>query len=263
MIRCSHLGGGEVAMKKTNKSSDNKRTVLVTGGAIGIGRSVIMEYARHGWNIICHYCSSHDDAEKLQDEVEKMSCNCDLVHGDFTSESGILLFIEKIKKLNIDCLVNNAGSYVNQVHYSDLSFNDLVQTFSLNTFAPILITSSCFEQMKANNFGRIINISSIAAKYGGSSGSIHYGCAKRSLEGITRTFAREGASADILINTIRPGVIDTDFHKNVSKDMNKRLALIPLKKMGSPEDIARMVYNLGSEENKFITNEIITIAGGE
>jgi NAD(P)-dependent dehydrogenase (short-subunit alcohol dehydrogenase family) len=133
----------------------------------------------------------------------------------------------------------------------------------VNTFAPILLTANIFMRMKEKSFGRIINISSIAAKYGGSGYSMHYGCSKLALEGLTKTLSREGAEYNVLVNTIRPGVIDTEFHKKYPKDMEKRIAMIPLKRMGTPKDVADMVYYLGSDENKFITNETIAISGGE
>lgn len=111
--------------------------------------------------------------------------------------------------------------------------------------------------------GRIVNISSIVAKYGGSANSLAYGCSKRALEGLTKILAREGAGYNILVNTIRPGVIDTVFHRKFPKDMDKRIAMIPVKRMGRPMDVAGMVYFLGSEKNNFITNQVVTVSGGE
>jgi NAD(P)-dependent dehydrogenase (short-subunit alcohol dehydrogenase family) len=80
---------------------------------------------------------------------------------------------------------------------------------------------------------------------------------------MSKTLAKEGTKYNILVNTIRPGVIETDFHKKFPKDMKRRIGQIPLKKMGQPDDIADIAYYLGSEKNSFITNEIITISGGE
>ncbi|KKK94832.1 hypothetical protein LCGC14_2678880 [marine sediment metagenome] len=133
----------------------------------------------------------------------------------------------------------------------------------INVFAAISISKSVFEKMKDNKFGRIVNISSIGAKYGSSIASVPYACSKLALEGITKTFAREGAEYNILVNTIRPGVVDTEFHKKVFKNLKERISLIPLKKMINIKEIVEMIYYLGSEKNNFITNDIITIAGGE
>ncbi len=144
-----------------------------------------------------------------------------------------------------------------------MTFSDMRRVFMVNVFTPIILTSSLFTRMKQNKFGRIVNISSIAAKYGGSAYSMHYGCSKLALEGITKTIAREGAAYNILVNTVRPGVIDTDFHKRFPKDMKKRLAMVPLKRMGRPQEIADIVYYFGSDMNTYITNQAIALAGGE
>jgi NAD(P)-dependent dehydrogenase (short-subunit alcohol dehydrogenase family) len=83
------------------------------------------------------------------------------------------------------------------------------------------------------------------------------------LEGVTHTLGREGASKNVLVNTVRPGVIDTDFHRKFPKDMSRRTAMIPMQRLGRPEEVADLVFYLGSENNTFITNDTITIAGGE
>jgi len=140
---------------------------------------------------------------------------------------------------------------------------DIHRTFMINAFVPFVISSAVFIKMKRNNFGRIVNISSIAAKYGGSAYSMHYGCSKRALEGITKTLSKEGASCNVLVNTVRPGVIDTDFHKKFPKDMQERIKIIPLKRMGQVEEVADMVFFLSSDKNTFITNQTIGVSGGE
>lgn len=242
---------------------NSNKTVLITGATSGIGREVTIRFAREGWDILCHYFSSENEAEELKKKVAKMGIDCHLYNADFSSRKQILNLIDKLKRFNITSLVNNAGSYTVSKNFSDLTIGDITNTFMVNTFAPMLLSAHIFIQMKKNRFGRIVNISSIAAKYGGASHSMHYGCSKLALEGVTKTLAREGACHNVLVNTIRPGVIDTEFHKKFPKNMEKRISLIPLKKMGSPCDIADMAYYLGSEKNNFITNEILTVSGGE
>ena len=250
-------------MNKAETEKNSNKTVLITGATSGIGREVAIRFAKEGWNLICHYCSSKEKAEALKKELIKFNVNCYLFRADLSSKNQLQNFISKLKKFQIDSLVNNAGTYTVSRHFGELTIEDIVNTFMVNSFAPILLTAKIFMRMKEKRFGRIVNISSISAKYGGSSYSLHYGCSKRALEGLTKTLAKEGAEHNVLVNTIRPGVIDTEFHKKFPKDMKKRVAMIPLKKMGSPKDVAAMVYYLGSEKNNFITNEIITVAGGE
>lgn len=239
-----------------------KRTVLITGITGGIGSEIALLFATKGWNIVGQYCSSKEKANALARSIEKYDVNLKLLQADFTKERDARDFLANLT-MPIDTLINNSGSYYTMKYFSELTLEELNCTFMINTFVPLLLTSRIFLNMKENNFGRIVNISSIASKYGGSSHSMHYGCAKRALEGITKTLAREGAEHNVLVNTIRPGVIDTEAHEKFKKDMETRVSLIPLKRKGSPMDIAKMAYYLGSEENDFITNEIVTISGGE
>ena len=240
------------------------KSVLITGISSGIGNAIADKFGREGWDIVGHYFSSEKDAADIKDSLErKYKVKVSLYKADLSSEKSLLKFVDEIKDLPVSSLVNNAGTYISQMHFNELNISDIEKTFSVNVFAPMLISGAVFKNMKKMKFGRIVNISSIAAKYGGSAYSMHYGCSKRALEGVTRTLAREGAISNILVNTVRPGVIDTAFHKKFPKDMTKRIEMIPFKRMGKPEDVAEMVYYLGSEKNNFITNETIAVAGGE
>ncbi len=239
-----------------------KRTVLITGITGGIGSNIALLFAAKGWNVIGQYCSSKEKASTLANSIEKHDVNLKLLHADFTKEQDVRSLLAELT-MPIDTLINNSGSYYIMKHFSELTLDELNCAFMINAFVPLLLASRIFLNMKENNFGRIVNISSIASKYGGSSHSMHYGCAKRALEGITKTLAREGAEHNVLVNTIRPGVIDTEAHEKFKKDMEARISLIPLRRKGSPKDIAKMAYYLGSEENDFITNEVVTISGGE
>ena len=240
-----------------------KKTILITGITGDIGYAIALQFAREGWNILGQYHSSQRKMQELKRVIEKLNVKCAFFQADFFSRIQLANFINNIKKYKIHSLVNNAGGYVVKKHFEKLTTENLTDTFMMNTFAPVLITANLFAQMQKRKYGRIVNISSIAAKYGGSSYSMHYGCSKRALEGLTKTLAREGAKDNILVNTIRPGVIDTALHKKFPKDMKKRIRLIPLQKMGKPGDIAKMVFYLASDQNEFITNEIVTVAGGE
>ena len=175
---------------------------------------------------------------------------------DFSDQNSFQNFSDKLSNYQIDSLINNAGTYTN-------NSDDSSDLFLINFFAPMVLSSIIFSKMKIKNFGRIVNISSIAAKYGSPINSMSYGCSKRALEGITKSLSREGAKYNILVNTVRPGFTNTDFHKKFPKDLKKRISMIPIKKIIEPEDIANVVYYIGSDKNNFITNETIAISGGE
>lgn len=239
------------------------KTVLITGVTSGIGAETARRFAIEGWDVIGHYFSSKEKSDELKKALCAFGVECAMFKADFSSEKGIGAFLKKIAGMEVDSLINNAGTYVSARHFSELTVDDMNKAFMVNVFAPALAASKVFAGMRERGFGRIVNVSSIAAKYGGSAASMHYGCSKMALEGVTKTLAREGAAYNILVNTVRPGVIDTEFHKKFPKDMKKRIEMIPLKRMGTPAEVAEAIYFLGSERNGFITNETVTVAGGE
>ncbi|MFH1593912.1 MAG: SDR family oxidoreductase [Candidatus Omnitrophota bacterium] len=250
-------------MENLKNRARSRKTVFVTGATSDIGKETCIRFAEEGWNVLCHYFSSEKKAKELKKTIERLGVDCGLIRADLASKNQLMGLVKRLGKSGIDSAINNAGTYTVNKHFNKLTLRDITGTFMVNAFAPMMLCAHIFKHMKNRRFGRIVNISSIAAKYGGSSRSMHYGCSKLALEGVTKTLAKEGARHNILVNTIRPGVIDTRFHKKFPKDMKKRVAMIPLQKMGSPKDIADMAYYLGSEKNNFITNETVTVSGGE
>jgi len=244
--------------------AEDRKTVLVTGASGGIGSAMALRFALEGWNVVCHYHSSEDAVKILETKIKSSSdVQFAALKADFSKPEDIEKFADKISSFRIDSIINNAGGYIGAKHFSELTYKDLELTFSLNVFAPIIITSRLFQGMIERNFGRIVNISSVASKYGGSDKSLHYGASKRALEGMSKTFAREGVAHNVLVNSVRLGAIDTEAHKKFPKDMSKRIAMIPMKRMGTVEEIVDLLYYLGSDKNTYIANDTITIAGGE
>jgi len=237
--------------------------VLITGGASGIGLAILRRFVAEDWNVLCHYHSNKEQAREVQKAALVLGVDCELIQADLSTENGIEHLVHSLKGRAVDSLVNNAGSYIVQKHFSKMTTADLSPSFLLNLAAPFLISSALFPAMCSRGFGRIVNISSIAAKYGGSNFSMHYGCFKRGLESTTLTLAREGAEQGVLVNTIRPGVIDTSVHRQFPKDMQARLELIPMKRMGTAKEVAELVYYLGSEMNSYITGQTVAVSGGE
>lgn len=247
----------------SGKINARRKTVFITGATSGIGQQIAVAFARQGWDLICHYHRSSQKLKELLRIARKHNVNCEFIRADFVSPGQLKSLQGQIKRWKIDSLINNAGTYISQKHFSRLDLEEIEETFMVNFFSALLISSEAFSNMKKRNFGRIVNISSIAAKYGGSGTSLAYGCSKCALEGLTKTLAKEGAANNILVNTVRPGFIDTDFHKKFPKDINRRIQMIPLRRIGAPAEVADLVYYLGSERNTFITNETIAVSGGE
>lgn len=246
----------------------NKR-VLITGASGGIGSAMALLFADYGAHLGLHYWGNKKDAIELLRQVREKTNEAELFRADFLkSEAPKHLIKSFMKKFGgIDVLINNAGAAFGYAPFSKLSDRDWQNTFDLNVKAPFRLIKEVFPYMKKQSGGRIINISSVNVKYGGSGKSIHYVASKAALETITRAFAKEGAKDNILVNVIRCGAIDTPMRKKVrgytEKDMKKRIEMIPLRRMGKPIDIARMALFLASEAGNFITGEIFTVAGGD
>jgi 3-oxoacyl-[acyl-carrier protein] reductase len=243
----------------------NKR-VLVTGGGSGIGASVAELFAQHGAVVGIHYHANKASLETLAGKSGFQNKEPFLIQADLlNSEERDALIPSFINMAGgIDVLINNAGAIIGTAHFLRLDQKSWDDTINLNLTAPFFLTREAFLSMKHQRSGRIINISSIAAKYGGSSTSIHYGAAKAGIEAVTKTLAREGAGYNILVNAIEPGVIDTDFHKKIGRtSLTERVKTIPLKRAGVPLDIARLCLFLAAESGDYITGQVFGVTGGD
>jgi len=175
--------------------------------------------------------------------------------------------MRKVDDLIIQYKKSYAKKYCNK-KVEELTEKEFDDVFNLNVKAPFWLSKNAFRYMKENkNGGRIINMSSINVKNGGSSKSAYYVASKSALETLSRIFSREGAKDNILVNTIRVGIIDSGMNNNVKNysktNFNNRLKYVPMGKAGEPIDIANMVLYLAGEKSKFITGQIFTVSGGE
>lgn len=232
------------------------KRILITGASSGIGARTAKLLGQYGAVLGLHCRTA------TVDKKENIFTG-DLLNA-ITRRDLIKLFVNDFG--GIDVLVNNAGG-VYGANFLELEEQDWDMTFTLNVKAPFFLAREAFKVMQEQGQGgKIINISSISAKYGGSTTTMHYGAAKAALDAITVGMARAGAPYNILVNSIRGGLIDTPFHKKLGRDakaIEGRIKLIPLKRMGQPIDIARMVLFLASEAGDYITGEVFTIAGGD
>ena len=243
----------------------NKK-VLITGASSGIGACMAELFSSYGATVGIHYCRGYERAKKLRKMIKAKGGEVEIFKADLlkAKERAKLVssFISVFK--GIDILINNAGGIIGNKHFLNLDEKSWKETFSLNVEAPFFLARQAFIHMKKNKGGKIINISSIAAKYGGSTNSLHYGAAKGALESVTIGLSRAGAPYNILVNTIRGGFIDTPFHKKFKRpNIEARIKLIPLKRPGEPMDVSRMALFLASESGDFITGETFSVSGGD
>jgi 3-oxoacyl-[acyl-carrier protein] reductase len=229
------------------------KKVVITGANSGIGLATTKLFLENNYFVIAHYHSSKENLEKLDSKY------LSTFQVNFENIDEVERFAENIK--DADILVNNAGYYHNEKLDK---FQNLDKAVNINLKAPWILTEAVIPNMQKNRFGRVINISSIGVKYSGNIKTLHYTISKSGLEVLTKSFAKEFAKDNILINSLRVGITDTDIHKqNKNKNMKERINKIPLQKMANPKEIAEMILFLASEKNSFTTGAIIPISGGE
>jgi len=169
--------------------------------------------------------------------------------------------VKKIFNSDYDVIINLIG-YVSNQPFKNFTLKEIQKTILINSLAPLLVIRNSLNYMKKKKYGRIINTSSIGTKFGGGNNTFSYSLSKYINEFIPGEI-RKLSSYNILYNTLRIGVTDTKFHRKIkNKSLNKRIKLIPVKKMASTDDVANYIVFLISDNN-FIANEIINITGGE
>lgn len=238
----------------------NKK-ILITGASSGIGAEIAKRCAEEGAQVGIHFAENFQGAEELARQLSGLA-SVRTYQQNFSKGVGELMsrFIADFG--GIDVLVNNAGT-IDGKAFEEMTAADYDLIFNVNSKAPFILTQQAFTKMKEQKGGKIINISSFAVKYGmGRNKSVHYAASKATLEILTVALAKLGAEHNILVNAIRPGVIMTRLQKD-RQDLKQVLQRIPVKRAGTPHDVAEMVVHLASDRGNFITGEIITIAGGE
>ena len=235
--------------------------ILITGASTGLGAATAKLLAPQN-KIIVHYYSSKEAAEKVAKDVEENGGEAFIVQEDLISEEACVRLVKKVadRYSKLDVLINNAGGLIRRQTARELEWGLMLDTFSLNTFSTMKISSLCMPLLEKGEDPNIINISSIAMRHGAPGATI-YGACKGAVDSFTRGLANELAPK-IRVNAIAPGVIDTPFHKKVStpEKMIKFKEATPIKRIGEAIHIAKTIKYL--IDNDFITGETIDVNGG-
>ncbi len=238
------------------------RRVLISGASRGIGRGIAIKFAKEGALVGINYHNSTNEAEEVLREVNEYSEGI-LLQGDI----GIEKDSEKIVNAFIgayggmDILVNNAGIYKRK-DLEASTIEDYDRTMQVNVRGAFLISKYSLPHLKESEYGRIINISSQLAFKGSTHGTA-YVTSKTALIGLTRALALELAPHGITVNAIAPGTIDTDIIAGYSEEQRKeRARSIPIKRIGTPEDIADAALFLASDMGSYVVGEILGVNGG-
>lgn len=239
------------------------KVALVTGGAVGIGRSIALELAKEGADVAINYRSSATEALELVKEIESLGRKAIAIQADISNfDSAKVLIDETVNHFgSLNIVVNNAGITDDGLllRMKEEQFDRVITTNLKGVFN--VCKHAARPLMKAED-ARIINISSISGLKG-NIGQANYSAAKAGVIGFTKTLAREFASRQITANVVAPGFIQTKMTDVLSDDIkNQILNDIPLKTLGIPEDIAHIVTFLASPKGKYITGQVISVDGG-
>ena len=243
--------------------NDNK-VGLITGGSRGIGEKIAERFAQAGYNLIINYVSNIENVEELEAKI-KGNANIEIlfIQSDVTSfESCENMVNEAIKKFgHIDVLVNNAG-ITKDTLLMRMKEEDFDKVINVNLKGTYNVTKNVIPYMMKQKYGKIINISSVVG-VSGNAGQANYAASKAGIIGFTKSVAKELASRNILANCVAPGFIKTDMTDVLSDSVKESInSQIPLKKMGTAEEVANAVYFLGNEENTYITGQVLNVDGG-
>lgn len=241
----------------------NNKTALITGASRGLGRAIALNMAKNGANVAIIYAGNEQAAKETCEKAAQYGVTakiykCDV--SDFNATKQLCdQVISDFGKINI--LVNNAG-ITNDKLILQMKEDDFDKVVDINLKGAFNMIKHTFSHFMKNKSGRIINITSVVGMMG-NSGQANYSSAKAGLIGLTKSTAREFASRGITCNAIAPGFIDTDMTKDISEAAKKALVdSIPMKKIGTPDDVANLAVFLASDLSGYITGEIIKIDGG-
>lgn len=237
------------------------KTVLVTGGSRGIGKCIVENLAKDGYNVVLNYNKSEKQAKQIQKKLKEQGINIEICKADVSKREDVKKLVKFTlnKFKNIDVLVNNAGIAKLQM-FNDITDEDWNEMIATNLNSAFYCTQETLPNMIHNKNGCIINISSIWGIVGASC-EVAYSVSKAGIDGMTKALAKELGLSNIRVNSVAPGVIDTEMNNNIDNAIKEEIKNeTPLNKIGKPIDIYRCVKWL--IEDEFTTGQVISPNGG-
>ncbi|KAA0966543.1 3-oxoacyl-[acyl-carrier-protein] reductase [Sporosarcina sp. ANT_H38] len=239
------------------------KSAIVTGASRGIGREIALLLAKEGARVAVNYSGSKDKADDVVKLITESGGDAFAIQADVSDAEDVKNMVDKTLEMfgSIDILVNNAGITRDNLlmRMKEDEWDDVI---NINLKGVFLCTKGVTRQMMRQRAGRIVNVASIVG-VSGNPGQANYVAAKAGVIGFTKTAAKELASRNINVNAVAPGFITTDMTDALSEEVKSQmLSVIPLGKLGNPEDVARTVLFLLSEDSAYITGQTIHVDGG-
>ena len=240
----------------------NNKVVLVTGSSRGIGKATIIKFASEGYNVVINYIENDKEAQEVKEFVEKeYNIKALTIKTDVSNEADVKSMVDTIIKEfgKIDVLVNNAGIVFDR-NFEDITIDEFKRTLEVNVIGAFIVSREVSKHMKSGS--TIVNVSSTNGTKTISPECLDYNVSKVGLQSLTRDLAFQ-LKPNIRVNAIAIGWADTDMNKDLPKEyIEDENAKIYLERFAQPEEIAKTIYFLASEESSYINSEILVIDGG-
>ena len=239
-------------------------TALVTGASSGIGAATAVALAQHGSYVIVHFNSQRAEAEAVLTKIHALGADGEIVQADLSTVEGSRMLAVFAGKRSVDILVNNAGSLIARTRVLDFTEDLWEKVMMLNLTSAFFLSQAVLHGMVERKRGYIVNISSVAARFGGGLGALAYSAAKAAVSTMTKGLTKEFAPLGIRVNCVSPGTIDTGYHKafSTAEGLEGVRAATPVGRLGTAEEIADAVVFLCSDQARFIHGQVIEINGG-
>jgi len=240
------------------------RVALVTGAGRGIGEAIALAFAREKAHVVINDICQKDELGKVADEISALGVKSMVVQADVSQLGQVQEMIDQIERIfqRLDILVNNAG-IIRRGTIDTVTEQDWDEVIRVNLKGTFNCCKAVVPIMKRQKIGKIVNVSSVAGKTGDITSAPGYGPSKAAIDALTKTLARELAQYRINVNAVAPHAIETEMSAQWSEEKRRSIIeAIPLKRLGTPEDVAQAVLFLASDKASFITGEILDVNGG-
>lgn len=243
------------------------RVMLITGGSRGIGAAIARAAAKEGYRVAINYASRREPAEKLVAEIEAGGGKAVAIKGDVSRHDDVVAMFDTAEKAlgPITALVNNAGITGKSSTLANSEPAIIRECIDVNVTGAIYVAREAARRMLQRKAGVIVNISSVAAPMGSPGEYVWYAASKGAIDSLTIGLAKELAAHGIRVNAVQPGLIETEIHALSTGDpgrMDRIRPLIPMQRIGKPEEIADAVLYLASDKSSYVTGAILRASGG-